>query len=162
MVTSEARLIVSDAILQGGREAPRAASRWPAGQESWTSKGLDWIRAMFLPETRNYSPFDRRVAMLRNKVEVMKDTRSYLIALSFTATFSRRGSAGRQRHRAPIRQGQETATEDGMRWPRPRVNLRGNSRTTAKSIRRSCRLADEVDSARAALKAATSTAGRRS
>jgi hypothetical protein len=40
---------------------------------------------MFLPETRNHSPFDRQVAMLRNKVEVMKDTRSYLISISFTA-----------------------------------------------------------------------------
>ena len=40
---------------------------------------------MFLPETRNYSPLDRTVAMLRNKVAVMNDTRSYLISISFTA-----------------------------------------------------------------------------
>jgi hypothetical protein len=40
---------------------------------------------MFLPETRNHSPFDRQVAMLRNKVEVMKNTRTYLISISFMA-----------------------------------------------------------------------------
>ena len=45
--------------------------------------GLDWFRAMFLPETRNPSPFDHQVAMMRNKAEVMKDTRSYLISISF-------------------------------------------------------------------------------
>ncbi|HMF67352.1 MAG TPA: hypothetical protein VK602_07050, partial [Phyllobacterium sp.] len=42
-------------------------------------------RAMLFPETHNYSPFDRQVALLRNKVEVVKDTRSYLISISFTA-----------------------------------------------------------------------------
>ena len=46
---------------------------------------LDWFRVMFLPETLNYSPFDRQVAMLRNKVGVAKDTRSYIISISFTA-----------------------------------------------------------------------------
>ena len=83
IVTSEARLIVSDAILQAvvrrlGLDLNPEAGRSP----SWA---LDWFRAMFLPETRNHSPFDREVAMLRNKVEVMKDTRSYLISISFTA-----------------------------------------------------------------------------
>jgi capsular polysaccharide biosynthesis protein len=86
IVTGEARLIVSDAILQTvvkrlglGLNPDAAKSR------SWVTEGLDWLRAMFFPETRNYSPFDRQVAMLRNNVEVMKDTRSYLISLSFTA-----------------------------------------------------------------------------
>jgi len=86
IVTGEARLIVSDAILQTvverlglGLNSDAAKSR------SWASEGLDWLRAMFFPETRNYSPFDRQVAMLRNSVEVTKDTRSYLISLSFTA-----------------------------------------------------------------------------
>ena len=40
---------------------------------------------MFFPETRNHSDFDRQVSMLRNKVEVMKDARSYLISISFSA-----------------------------------------------------------------------------
>lgn len=86
LVTSEARLIVSDAILQAvvKRLGPDLNAE-PARSNSWTSAGLDWIRAMLLPETRNYSSFDRQVALLRNKVEVMKDTRSYLISLSFTA-----------------------------------------------------------------------------
>ena len=84
IVTSEARLIVSDAILQAvvrrlGLDLNPEAGR----SHSWAV--LDWFRAMFLPETRNHSPFDRQVAMLRNKVEVMKDTRSYLISISFTA-----------------------------------------------------------------------------
>jgi uncharacterized protein involved in exopolysaccharide biosynthesis len=41
---------------------------------------------MLLPETRNHSPFDRLVSMLRNKVAVMNDTRSYIISISFTAS----------------------------------------------------------------------------
>jgi uncharacterized protein involved in exopolysaccharide biosynthesis len=85
IVSSEARLIVSDAILQAvvrrlGLDLNPEAGR----SHSWASEGLDWFRAMFLPETRNYSPFDREVAMLR-KVKVMKDTNSYLISISFTA-----------------------------------------------------------------------------
>ena len=85
IVTGEARLIVSDAILQtvvkrlGLGLNPEAAK-----SHSWVSGGLDWLRAMFLPETRNHSPFDRQVSMLRNRVEVVKDTRSYLISISFT------------------------------------------------------------------------------
>jgi capsular polysaccharide biosynthesis protein len=86
IVTSEARLIVSDAILQAvvkrlGLDLNPEAAR----SHSWVSGGLDWLRAMLLPETRNHSPFDRQVAMLRNRVEVVKDTRSYLISISFTA-----------------------------------------------------------------------------
>jgi uncharacterized protein involved in exopolysaccharide biosynthesis len=41
---------------------------------------------MFFPETRSYSPFDRQVVMLQNKVDVKNDTRSYLISISFTAS----------------------------------------------------------------------------
>jgi len=86
IVTSEARLIASDAILQAvvkrlGLDLNAEAAR----SHSWAAESLDWLRAMFLPETRNNSPFDRQVAMLRNRVEVMKDTRSYLISISFTA-----------------------------------------------------------------------------
>jgi uncharacterized protein involved in exopolysaccharide biosynthesis len=84
MVTGEARLIRSDAVLRAvamrlGHD-PEAKSRW------WATLGLDWFRAAFLPETRNHSPFDRAVAWLRNKVVVMNDTRSYLISISFTAS----------------------------------------------------------------------------
>jgi uncharacterized protein involved in exopolysaccharide biosynthesis len=83
MVTGEVRLIRSDAILRAvaarlGHDAKAASS--------WATQGFDWLRAAFLPETRNYSPFDRAVAMLRNKVVVMNDTRSYLISISFTAS----------------------------------------------------------------------------
>jgi uncharacterized protein involved in exopolysaccharide biosynthesis len=81
LVTGEARLIRSDAFLRAvakrlGEDAPKSHF-WP--------RLLDWVRAAWLPETRNYSPFDRAVAFLRNKVAVMNDTRSYLISISFTA-----------------------------------------------------------------------------
>ena len=84
MVTGEARLIRSDAILRAvvkrlGQDPEATKSR------SRTTQGLDWVRAMFFPETRNHSPFDRTVAMLRSNVAVMNDTRSYLISISFTA-----------------------------------------------------------------------------
>jgi uncharacterized protein involved in exopolysaccharide biosynthesis len=84
IVTSEARLIRSDAILRAVVKrlglAPVAVN-----SHSWATPDLDWVRAMFLPETRNHSPFDRTVAMLRNNVVVMNDTRSYLISISFAA-----------------------------------------------------------------------------
>jgi len=85
MVTGEARLIHSDAILRAvatrlGQD-PKATK-----SHSWVTQVFDWFRAAFLPETRNYSPFDRAVAKLRNKVVVMNDTRSYLISISFTAS----------------------------------------------------------------------------
>ena len=109
MVTGEARLIRSDAIL---RAVAMRLGHDPRGTKSrsWATRSLDWLRAAFLPETRNHSPFDRTVAMLRNKVVVMNDTRSYLISISFTAPVSRRGRAGRQRlrHRVPPRQSQTT------------------------------------------------------
>jgi uncharacterized protein involved in exopolysaccharide biosynthesis len=84
IVTSEARLIRSDAIL---RAVAKRLGLNPVAADShlWATQGLDWVRAMFLPETRNHSPFDRTVAMLRNKVAVTNDTRSYLISISFTA-----------------------------------------------------------------------------
>jgi uncharacterized protein involved in exopolysaccharide biosynthesis len=83
-VTGEARLIGSDASLRAvvkrlGLEPMAARS------DSWATQSLEWVRATFLPETRNHSPFDRTVAMLRKKVVVMNDTRSYLISISFTA-----------------------------------------------------------------------------
>jgi uncharacterized protein involved in exopolysaccharide biosynthesis len=84
IVTSEARLIRSDAIL---RAVVKRLGMDPAAAKSnsWATQGLDWVRVMLLPETRNYSPFDRMVATLRNHVTVMNDTRSYLISISFTA-----------------------------------------------------------------------------
>jgi uncharacterized protein involved in exopolysaccharide biosynthesis len=84
IVSSEARLIRSDAIL---RAVVKRLGLDPmaARSHSWTTQGLDWLRLTFLPETRNYSPFDRTVALLRNKVAVTNDTRSYLISISFTA-----------------------------------------------------------------------------
>jgi uncharacterized protein involved in exopolysaccharide biosynthesis len=84
IITSEARLIHSDAIL---RAVVKRLGLDPVTtkSDSWATQGLDWVRAMFLPETRNYSPFDRAVAMLRSQVAVMNDTRSYLISISFTA-----------------------------------------------------------------------------
>jgi capsular polysaccharide biosynthesis protein len=80
LVNSEARLIVSDAILQA------VVKRLGLEQLPEASQSLGWFRALFFPETRSSSPFDRQVAMLQNKVEVMKDTRSYLISISFTAS----------------------------------------------------------------------------
>ncbi|QWG17266.1 hypothetical protein KMZ68_20160 [Bradyrhizobium sediminis] len=85
IVTGEARLLRSDPILRAvarrlGQDPKATPSR------SWATRGLDWFRDAYLPETRNHSPFDRTVAMLRNKVVVMNDTRSYLISISFTAS----------------------------------------------------------------------------
>ena len=85
LVNGEARLIRSDAILRAVAkrlgEDPEATK-----PRSWARRSLDWVRSMFLPETRNHSPFDRTVAILRSKVGVMNDTRSYLISISFTAS----------------------------------------------------------------------------
>jgi uncharacterized protein involved in exopolysaccharide biosynthesis len=84
IVSGEARLIRSDAIL---RAVVKRLGLDPVAAEppSWATQGLDWVRAMLLPETRNHSPFDRTVAMLRDEVVVMNDTRSYLISISFAA-----------------------------------------------------------------------------
>lgn len=85
LVTGEARLIHSDTILRAVAmrlgENPKATRT-----DSRTTRALDWIRATFLPETRNYSPFDRAVATLGKNVVVMNDTRSYVISISFTAS----------------------------------------------------------------------------
>ena len=80
VVNSEARLVVSDAILQA------VVRRLGLEQQPEASQSLGWLRTMFFPETRSYSPFDRQVVMLQNRVEVKNDTRSYLIFISFTAS----------------------------------------------------------------------------
>lgn len=86
LVTSEARLIVSDAILQAVVARLKLDERPEVmGVGAWGSGITSWIRTLILPETRNHSPFDRQVALLRNRVDVAKDTRSYLISISFTA-----------------------------------------------------------------------------
>jgi uncharacterized protein involved in exopolysaccharide biosynthesis len=84
IVTSEARLIHSDAIL---RAVVKRLGLDPMAvrSDSWAMQSLDWARVMFLPETGDYSSLDRAVARLRDKVSVMNDTRSYLISISFTA-----------------------------------------------------------------------------
>ncbi len=87
IVTSEARLIRSDPILRAVVQR-LGLDQDDATSHGWASQMLDWVRAMFFPETRNDSPFDRAVAMLRDKVSVMNDTRSYLISVSFTASSS--------------------------------------------------------------------------
>jgi uncharacterized protein involved in exopolysaccharide biosynthesis len=84
-VTGEARLISSDSFLRAvakrlGQDPKRTTS------SSWSTQTLDLLRATFLPETRNHSPFDSTVAMLRKKVVVMNDTRSYIISISFAAS----------------------------------------------------------------------------
>jgi uncharacterized protein involved in exopolysaccharide biosynthesis len=85
MVTGEARLIRSDAILRAvatrlGHD-PKATP-----SHSWLTLPFYWFRAAWLPETLNHSSFDRAVAMLRKNVVVMNDTRSYLISISFAAS----------------------------------------------------------------------------
>jgi uncharacterized protein involved in exopolysaccharide biosynthesis len=86
LVASEARLIVSDAILQTAVRRLEM-DRKPETDEtqSWLAGIKGWIRAMILPETRNYSAFERQVALLRSRVDVQKDTRSYLVSVSITA-----------------------------------------------------------------------------
>ena len=157
LVTSEARLIVSDAVLQGAVKRLGLHPDFEAGGSgSWTSTGLDWIRDMLLPETRNYSLFDGRVAMLRNKVEVMRDTRSYLIALSFTA-------------RSPD-EAAKVVNAIALQYVKDKELDRRQSMVAAAELELSrqlanygerhpkvLQLADEVDSARAALKEAPST-----
>lgn len=84
IVNGEARLIRSDAVLRAvvKRLGMDGAA---AGAHPWASQARDWVRAMFLPETRSLSPFDRAVAMLRDKVAITNDTRAYFISISFTA-----------------------------------------------------------------------------
>src|ERR1700755_354551 len=54
MVTGEARAI------RLGNDPKPGSSR------SWLRLPIDWFRAAWLPETLNYSSFDRAVALLRN------------------------------------------------------------------------------------------------
>jgi uncharacterized protein involved in exopolysaccharide biosynthesis len=84
VVASETRLIHSDAILRAvaKRLAPDTVIAEPP---SWTARGLEWLKGLFLPESQSYSPFDRTVAMLRNTVVVTNESRSYLISISATA-----------------------------------------------------------------------------
>jgi uncharacterized protein involved in exopolysaccharide biosynthesis len=83
-VTGEARLLRSDAIL--GAVVKRLGMDRDAAQPSWTSQGVDLVKAWLFPEKRKYSQFDRSVALLRDKVAIMNDTRSYLISLTFAAS----------------------------------------------------------------------------
>ncbi len=84
IVTGEARLLRSDAFL---RVVAKRLGQVPeaALPRSWAMQNFDWLRDTLLPETGSHSLFDRTVAMLRNKVAVISDTRSYLILISFTA-----------------------------------------------------------------------------
>jgi len=76
IVNGEARLVLSDSILQA------VVNQLEPELQSDAGGGSGWLRSMFFPETRSESRFDRKLATLRNNVEVTKDTRSYLIAIS--------------------------------------------------------------------------------
>lgn len=80
IVNGEARLVLSDTILHA------VVMRLEPELLPEARTGSGWLRSMFFPETRVQSRFDREMATLRNKVEVAKDTRSYLVAISFTAS----------------------------------------------------------------------------
>src|SRR5262245_60240989 len=80
IVNGEARLVLSDAILQAV-----VRRLWPE-QPAKAEQRMGWLRTMFFPEIRTESLLDRRTSMLRLKVAVVKDTRSYLISISFTAS----------------------------------------------------------------------------
>ena len=83
IVNGEARLILSDAALQAVVRRLRAVRPERQFEEE---QRLGWLRNLFFPETRMESQLDREIATLRNKVDVAKDTRSYLISISFTAS----------------------------------------------------------------------------
>ncbi len=80
IVNGEARLLLSDAILQA------VVSRLGPQQPPEAGQGSGWFRTTFFPGIRTDSPLDREMAMLRSKVEVAKDPRSYLISISFAAS----------------------------------------------------------------------------
>jgi uncharacterized protein involved in exopolysaccharide biosynthesis len=84
LISSEARLIHSDAIVRA--VVRRLNLDRDLSTNSWTSSGIDWIKAWLFPEMRNSSPLDRAASMLRNKVTVTNDTRSYLISISYTTS----------------------------------------------------------------------------
>jgi hypothetical protein len=79
IVNGEARLVVSDTILRS------AARRLWLEPRPETGSGSGWLRTMFFPETQTESPVDRQLTTLRKKLDVVKDARSYLIAISTTA-----------------------------------------------------------------------------
>ena len=83
IVNGEARLILSDAALQAvvRRLKPDRPEQQLEGEQQ-----LGWLRTLFFPETRVETSLDREIATLRNKVDVAKDSRSYLISISFTAS----------------------------------------------------------------------------
>ena len=85
VVTSEARLIRSDAILQAVAKRLALDVVDPRSSSS-VAQSLKWIQVLFLPETLRHSPLDRTVAMLRSNVAVTSESRSYVISISFTAT----------------------------------------------------------------------------
>jgi len=83
IVNGEARLLLSDTALQAvvRRLRPDRAEQQLEGEQR-----LGWLRNLFFPETRVESRLDREIATLRSKVDIAKDTRSYLISISFTAS----------------------------------------------------------------------------
>jgi len=85
IVTSEVRLIHSDAILRAAAKR-LALDLVDAKSPSWAAQNMEWVRVLFLPETLRLSPLDRTVAMLRNNVAVTSESRSYVISISFTAS----------------------------------------------------------------------------
>ena len=84
IVSSEARLIRSDAVLRAVVKR-LDLDQIAAEPDSPTSSALHWVRTMFLPETLSHSLTDRAVGMLRSRLLVMSDTRSYLISVSYSA-----------------------------------------------------------------------------
>jgi capsular polysaccharide biosynthesis protein len=80
IVNGEARLVLSDTILHA------VVKRLEPELRPEAATGSGWLRSMFFPETRVQSRFDREMATLRNKVDVSKDTRSYLVGMTFTAS----------------------------------------------------------------------------
>jgi uncharacterized protein involved in exopolysaccharide biosynthesis len=110
LVTSEARLIRSDAMLRAvviklGLDQARPVSTSPTlwkklglerslGDRFVTyaddfvilcRRGVDRILATILPEKSTPSPLERAVNEVRDKLAVTSDTRSYLISIGFTA-----------------------------------------------------------------------------
>jgi hypothetical protein len=81
-VTGELRLILSDGILAEVEKRLNLSGNADSSESllSWvTSK----IRSLFLPETRSYSAADRAIARIRNKIDVSKDPRAYVITISY-------------------------------------------------------------------------------
>lgn len=86
IILGEERLVKSDSVL--GTVVKRLELDQAPVRDTlppWASQRLDWFRTTFLPETRNYSAFERAVSRLRNRLRVEKDSRAYFISVSFTA-----------------------------------------------------------------------------